>query len=88
MARAAAVAAEVSGSDEPIALNDRRLAVQREIRFSEDESSGRRIVTVLDRDTGEVVRQLPSEVALRLARFLDSQGGADAQLDSGLDLEA
>ena len=46
--------------------------VQRSLDFSVDDSSGAVVVKVTDRDTGEVIRQLPSEEALRLSEQLES----------------
>jgi hypothetical protein len=44
--------------------------VQRDLEFSMDEGTGATVVRVIDRTTKTVVRQIPSEVALRLARNL------------------
>lgn len=41
-----------------------------ELEFRIDEDSGRVVVSVLDRGSGEVLRQIPSEEALRIARHL------------------
>ncbi len=46
--------------------------VQRSLDFSVDDSSGEVVVRVTDRDTGKVIRQLPSEEALRLSEQLES----------------
>lgn len=46
--------------------------VQRSLDFSVDDSSGEVVVKVTDRDSGEVIRQLPSEEALRLSEQLES----------------
>jgi flagellar protein FlaG len=51
-------------------LNDYVQSVQRDLQFQLDESSGKTVVTVLDSRTNEVVRQIPDDVALRLAREL------------------
>ena len=45
----------------------------RELRFRVDEQTGRTVVTVRDSATGEVVRQIPNDEALRLARSLGNQ---------------
>jgi flagellar protein FlaG len=42
------------------------------LEFSVDQETDRVVVTMTDRDTGEVVRQYPSEEALALSRYLDS----------------
>ena len=47
-------------------------STQRDLRFSIDEASGETIVKVLDRQTEEVIRQIPDEVFLKLARSLDA----------------
>jgi flagellar protein FlaG len=42
-----------------------------ELQFSVDEDTGRSIITLTDRNTNEVIRQIPSEEALALARAMD-----------------
>jgi flagellar protein FlaG len=54
-------------------LNDYVQSIQRDLQFSMDEGSGKSIVQVIDRSTQQVVRQIPSEVALQLARNLNVQ---------------
>lgn len=44
---------------------------QRTLEFSVDEESGRDVVRVLDRQTDEVIRQIPSEEVLAIARNID-----------------
>ena len=51
-------------------LNDYVQSVQRDLQFRLDEDSGKTVVTVLDRQSSEVVRQIPDEVALKLAQDL------------------
>lgn len=43
---------------------------RRNLEFSTDEESGKIVVKVIASETGELVRQLPSEEALRIARSL------------------
>ncbi|MGK8479142.1 flagellar protein FlaG [Stutzerimonas stutzeri] len=45
--------------------------LQRDLNFSVDDSTGQVVVQVLDGDSGNVVRQIPSEDILRLAERLD-----------------
>jgi len=45
--------------------------VQRNLNFSLDDSTGRVVVKVTDGASGEVIRQIPSEEALRLAESLE-----------------
>ena len=54
-------------------LNDYVQSVQRDLEFSLDEGSGETVVRVIDRTTQKVVRQIPSDVALKLARNLKLQ---------------
>ncbi|TRO07467.1 flagellar protein FlaG [Ectopseudomonas mendocina] len=45
-------------------------SVRRDINFSLDDSSGRVVVKVTDAQSGDVIRQMPSEEALKLAESL------------------
>lgn len=45
--------------------------ISRDLNFALDDSSGRMVVKVTDRASGSVVRQIPSEDALRLAENLE-----------------
>lgn len=56
-------------------LNDYVQNVQRALQFSVDEDSGRTIITVLDSETKEVIRQIPPEEVLNLARTLHKGKG-------------
>ena len=44
------------------------------VRIHKDETSGHMIVQMVDPDTGEVIRTLPSEELLRLARSFEMLG--------------
>lgn len=44
--------------------------VQRGIQFSVQEDTGRSIITVTDKDTGDVIRTFPSEDVLAMAAYL------------------
>lgn len=48
---------------------------QAAINFSVDESSGIRVVKIIDRNSNEVIRQMPSEEAVALAQALDKLQG-------------
>lgn len=48
----------------------------RELAFSVDDATGHMVVVVRDPSNGEVIRQLPSEEALRIARNLEAAGPA------------
>jgi len=51
-------------------LNDSLQNVQRNLEFSIDKEAGRIVINVKDKETDEVVRQIPSEEVLELARNL------------------
>ena len=51
-------------------LNDSLQNVQRNLEFSIDKDAGRIVINVKDKETDEVVRQIPSEEVLELARNL------------------
>ncbi len=54
-----------------VSMQDATQAMQRNLNFSIDESTGRMVVKVTDSASGEVIRQMPTEEALRLAESLD-----------------
>jgi flagellar protein FlaG len=57
-------------------LNDRLHHMNRgRVMFSIDPSSGRDVVRVTDRDTGDVIRQLPTEEMLKFLSNLDHMIG-------------
>jgi flagellar protein FlaG len=45
-------------------------ASQRNLDFSIDDTTGKVVVKVIATDSGEVIRQIPSETALKLAQNL------------------
>lgn len=52
-------------------MNEYVQSTQRDLQFSYDEELSSTIVRVLDRQTQEVIRQIPDEVFLKLARNLN-----------------
>jgi len=56
-------------------LNQLMAERQRNLSFRVDEASGRTVITVLHAKTSEVVRQIPSEEVLALARALEQARG-------------
>jgi len=46
------------------------------LQFRVDDATGRMVVSVTDANTGEVIRQVPGEEALRMAERIDAQIGA------------
>jgi flagellar protein FlaG len=59
-------------------INNHFQASHRELQFAVDEDSGRTVIKVMDMDTQEMIRQIPSEEVLKFARMLDE--GADLEL--------
>lgn len=62
-------------------LNEYAQSIQRDLRFSLDEDLGRSIIHVVDRNTKEVIRQIPNETALELARNLNERAMQNQQLE-------
>lgn len=52
------------------AMNNHVQQLQRELNFSIDKSSGRTVIKVLDMETRQVIRQIPSDEALTFAQRL------------------
>lgn len=46
-------------------------SVGRSLSFSVDESTGHQVLRVVDPNSGEVIRQLPADETLRIARSID-----------------
>ena len=85
--RQRAIAESRESLDRAVAhLNDYVQSIQRDLHFYVDKASGRSVVTVVDQNTQEVVRQIPSDVALRLARNLKAQQEAQPAPSEGLGL--
>lgn len=60
-------------------ISDYIQTVSRSLEISIDDDLGSTVITVMNADTDEVVRQIPSEEVLQIARFLaDQQSGPDA----------
>ncbi len=53
-----------------VALKEFAQSVQRDLDFSVDDGSGQVVVKVTDSNSGDVIRQIPSEEALQLAESL------------------
>jgi flagellar protein FlaG len=48
--------------------------VQRDLSFNLDETSGRAVIQVVDRDSGDLIRQIPTEEVLAIATLLRDIG--------------
>jgi flagellar protein FlaG len=56
-------------------LNDLVHELHRELQFSVDDKSGETVIKVIDSETDEVVRQIPSEEVVRLRERLREAAG-------------
>jgi len=63
-------------------INDYVQNLQRNLQFTVDEATGKDVVTIIDSESKEVIRQLPSEEALVLARRLAENREGGVQLVS------
>lgn len=50
--------------------------ISRELQFQIDDDVGSTIITVVDRETGDIIRQIPSEEVVQLARHI-AENAAD-----------
>jgi flagellar protein FlaG len=57
------------------AANDAMQAIKSELQFSTDQTTGKTIVRVVDGETGEVIRQMPSKEIIEIAKALDRLQG-------------
>ena len=51
----------------------------RSVQFSVDADTGAQVITVMDSSSGQVIRQMPSDVALRLMKDLGSGSLIDSK---------
>ena len=56
-------------------LNNLARELHRELQFSVDDKSGETVIKVIDRETDEVVRQIPSEEVVRMRQRLQEAAG-------------
>ena len=56
-------------------INNFVQSMQRDLHFSVDEDTERVVIKVLDHETGELVRQIPAEEVLRIAKNLEQYMG-------------
>jgi len=55
-------------------VNDFVQSVQRDLQFSVDKDLDRTVIKVVDSDSGEIIRQIPEDIFLELARRLKQDG--------------
>ena len=56
-------------------LNHKVQDIRRELRFSYNEESGRTVISVLDSETKEIIRQIPPEEVVALAEHFEDHSG-------------
>lgn len=56
-------------------LNDQLQKFNRDLQFVADEGTGKRVVKVIDSNTGAVIRQIPPEEILRIMQNIDNMSG-------------
>lgn len=54
-------------------LNELIQKMQRDIHFDLDQESGKTVITVRDRQTSEVIRQIPPEYVIKMAKMLQGE---------------
>ncbi len=54
-------------------LNEFIQKLQRDIRFDLDQQTGKTVITVRDRQTQEVIRQIPPEYVIKMAKMLQDE---------------
>ena len=64
-------------------VNDFAKLIDRNLEFSVDESSGRVIITVREPETGKIIRQIPPEELLVIAKLV-SENFASASVPMGI----
>jgi flagellar protein FlaG len=57
------------------AANEAMTAIKSELEFSVDYRTGKTVVRVVDGETGEVIRQMPSKEIIEIAKALDRLQG-------------
>ncbi len=61
-------------------LNSYVQNIQRNLEFRIDEATSRTVISVIDRDSKEVIRQIPSDIVLKLAQQLSSMNERSGML--------
>jgi len=56
-------------------LNKKLEMLNSQLKVETDEDTGARVIKIVDKETDEVIRQIPPEVILRIAKYLDEVAG-------------
>lgn len=67
-------------------LNQFAQSVQRKLEFSVDEESGKTVIKVIDKESGEMVRSIPSEEVLNMQQRLRETSEAIFKGNEGISL--
>ncbi len=67
-------------------LNQFAQSVQRKLEFSVDEESGKTVIKVIDKESGEMVRSIPSEDVLDMQQRLRETSEAIFKGNQGISL--
>lgn len=65
-------------------LNDFVQKIQRSLHFSVNEATGRTVISVTDRETGEEIRTIPSEELVAIAEYLAETLAVSEEAGRGL----
>ncbi|PCI19820.1 MAG: flagellar biosynthesis protein FlaG [Piscirickettsiaceae bacterium] len=65
-------------------LNEFVQNIQRGIQFSVHEETGRTVITVTDKETGEEIRTFPSEEVLAIAKFIAETKAQHSDMSKGI----
>lgn len=57
-------------------LNDFAQSIQRQLEFSVDEESGKTVIKVIDKESGQIIRSIPSEEVLSMQKRLKESSEA------------
>ena len=60
-------------------LNEFAQKIQTNLSFSVDEASGRSVITVIDTQSGEVIRQIPAKEVLAVANLIRESTASDVE---------
>ncbi|MEM8491649.1 MAG: flagellar protein FlaG [Pseudomonadota bacterium] len=80
--QAGAAEADLSVAEATRNIADYIQTVSRSLQISVDGDLGETVITVFDSSTEEVVRQIPSEEVLEMARYISSRNGTNNVEDS------
>ncbi|WP_457642742.1 flagellar protein FlaG [Persephonella sp.] len=56
-------------------LNKKFEMLNSQLKVETDEDTGMRVIKIVDKETNEVIRQIPPEVMLKIAKYLDEVAG-------------